>query len=95
MKGTLSSRDWFGKVSAALPLGFTLALGVSGLLAWALGVNDTFFSTRGQLTMWSMAPVWAGVVSLCFLFRTTLRAWGWLLLANLLVWMLLLAGGRL
>lgn len=95
MKPVLRSQDWFGKVSAALPLGFTLALGSSGLLAWALGVNDTYFSMKGQLTMWSIAPVWAAVVSFCFLFRSAARAWGWLGVANVLVWTLLLLGGRL
>lgn len=87
MTPELSSRNWFGKASAGLILGFTLALGFSGLLSWALGVGETYFSTRGQLTMWSISPVWCGVLGFCFLFRSGARAWGWLALANLFVWL--------
>lgn len=92
MKRELTSRDWLGKTSAGLILGFLLALGLSGLLARALGVDDTFFSTRGQLTMWSMSLSWSLVLSFCFLFGSGLRAWAWLALANALVWLPLLAG---
>lgn len=92
MTEELSSRHWFGKASAGLILGFLLALGLSGLLAWALDVGDTYFSTRGQLTMWSIAPVWTGVLGFCFLFRSGGRAWGWLALANAVVWAPLLIG---
>lgn len=92
---SLSSRDWFGKASAGLVLGFALALGLSGLLAWAVGVGDTYFSPKGQLAMWVMAPIWCLVLSFCFLFRSGLRAWGWLGLATMVVWGMLFAGGRL
>ena len=43
--------------------------------------------------MWMMAPVWALVVSLVFLFRTSLRAWGWLALANVVLWIPIFALG--
>ncbi|MFC0205828.1 hypothetical protein [Novosphingobium soli] len=95
MKTELSSRDWFGKASAGLVLGFALALGLSGLLAWAIGVTDTFFSTKGQLTMWSISPTWCIVLSLCFLFRSGLRAWTVLGLATAAVWIALYATGLL
>ncbi|MEE4451006.1 hypothetical protein [Novosphingobium resinovorum] len=91
----LTSRDWLGKASAGLVLGFVLALGLSGLLAWAIGVSDTFFSARGQLAMWSMSPVWCIVLSLCFLFRSGLRAWAVLGLASAAVWAALYATGML
>lgn len=91
----LSSRDWLGKVTAGLILGFSLALGISGLLAWAIGVGDTFFSTRGQLTMWVIAPIWCAVLSFCFLFRSGLRAWAMLGLATAAVWAALFATGTL
>ncbi|MCB2073780.1 MAG: hypothetical protein H6917_16465 [Novosphingobium sp.] len=94
MRRPLSSRDWFGKASAGLVLGFLLALGAAGLFKILAGVGETFFSTKGQLAMWMMAPVWALAVSLCFLFRSGLRAWGWLALANLALWSLIaLLGG--
>lgn len=43
-------------------------------------------SAHGQIAMWAMAPLWSGILSSCFLFRTGLRAWSWLLLANLVLW---------
>ncbi|WP_404478981.1 hypothetical protein [Novosphingobium sp. BL-52-GroH] len=91
----LTSRDWLGKASAGLILGFLLALGISGLLAWWIGVSDSYFSTKGQLAMWSMSPVWCLVLSLCFLFRSGLRAWGVLGLASAGVWTALYATGML
>ncbi|WP_337185623.1 hypothetical protein [Phenylobacterium sp.] len=86
MKRALTSRDWFGKSSAGLLLGFFLALGAGGLFKALAGVGDTFFSTKGQLAMWMMAPVWALVLSFCFMFRSTARAWGWLAAANVVLW---------
>lgn len=89
----VSSRDWFGKASAGLLLGFVIALGASGLFKLAANVGDTFFSTKGQLSMWLIAPVWAGVLSFCFLSTSTRRAWGWLALAAGLIWGLLFVAG--
>ncbi|MCC2977950.1 hypothetical protein LK533_14865 [Sphingomonas sp. PL-96] len=91
----LSSRNWFGKASAGVVLGFALALGLSGLIAWAIGVGDTYFSTRGQLTMWAMAPIWCTILSFVFLFRSGVRAWAGLGVATLVVWLLLFATGSL
>ncbi|MFT3976879.1 MAG: hypothetical protein QM688_07175 [Sphingomonas bacterium] len=94
MKREVSNRDWFGKASAGTLLGFFLALGAAGLFKLAAGVGDTFFSTKGQFAMWLMAPVWAGVLSFCFLFSSTRCAWGWLGLANALLWgFLFMSGG--
>lgn len=95
MNTSLSSRDWLGKVSAAVVLGFALSLGLSGLLSWAIGVGDTYFSTKGQLTMWVMSPIWCAILSSCFLFRSGARAWGMLGAATLIVWIALFATGRL
>ena len=95
MRRPLSSRDWFGKASAGLILGFLLALGAAGLFKMATGVEETFFSTKGQFAMWMMSPVWALTVSLCFLFRSGLRAWVWLAAANLVLWALLASLGGL
>jgi pantothenate kinase len=82
----LTSRDWLGKSSAGLLLGFLIALGLSGIFKIAAGVGDTYFSTKGQLGMWMMAPIWAGVLSFCFLFPSTRSAWGWLGLASGVLW---------
>lgn len=82
----LSSRDWFGKASAGLVLGLLFALGVSGLIKQALGAPDRVLSLEGQISMWMMAPIWCLILSLCFLFASPGRAWGWLALANGLLW---------
>lgn len=95
MNKSLSSRDWFGKASAGLILGLTIALGVSGLLSRALGISETYFSLKGQFTMWMIAPVWAGILSLCFLFRSGARAWAMLGTACALIWVGLFATGNL
>lgn len=86
MKYQLSSRDWFGKASAALILGFLLALGSAGLFRTLGGLEDAYFSTKGQFSMWLMAPVWALILSFCFFFRSGTRAWLWLAGANVVLW---------
>ena len=96
MKRALSSKDWLGKSSAGLILGFLLALGAGGLFKVLGGVGDTFFSTKGQLAMWLVPPVWLGVLSFVYFFSSGLRAWAWLLGANALAlgfWWLLWKGG--
>lgn len=91
--GDLTSRDWFGKTAAGLLLGLALALGMSGLLP-RLGIGSlSYMKTSGQVMMWLMSPIWAGVLSFVFLFRSPLRAWLWLGLANAVVWGALLALG--
>lgn len=86
--GELSSRDWFGKASAATLLGFTLALALTSTFQLLLARGDAYFSAWGQIAMWLMAPIWCGVLGFCFLFRSSARAWGWLAAANLLAWLL-------
>lgn len=93
MKREISSRDWFGKVSAGLILGFLLALGISGLFRHSLGVEDAFISTKGQFAMWLISPIWAGILSFCFLFSSPRSAWGWLGLSSGIIWALLIMLG--
>lgn len=95
MKRELSSRDWFGKASAGLLLGLAISLGLSGLLSWALGVGDTYFALPGQFTMWAISPLWCGILSFCFLFRSGPRAWTILGLVTALVWFALFATEKL
>ena len=79
--------DWLSKTLAGTLLGFSLAVGCSGLLSWALaGLPLTI---RGQLVMWLIAPVWLGTLSGVYFFRSGKRAWAWLAGANLLVFGLL------
>lgn len=84
----LSSRDWFGKVSAAVVLGFTLSLALTSTFRSLSSTGDAFFSAQGQIAMWLMAPIWCAVLGLCFLFRSTAHAWGGLAMANVLAWAL-------
>lgn len=84
----LNSRDWFGKVSAAVILGFPLALALTCGFQALFSRGDAYFSAPGQMAMWLMAPIWCALLSLCFLFRSTVRAWAWLAAANLIAWAL-------
>lgn len=74
--------DWIAKTLAGVLLGLTLAFGLSGLLSLAL--QPMALPARGQLVMWSVAPVWLGVCSGVYFFTSGLRAWLWLGAANLL-----------
>ncbi|AKF85309.1 hypothetical protein MFUL124B02_11180 [Myxococcus fulvus 124B02] len=76
--------DWLSKTLAGVLLGLVLAFGVSGLLSLALSPMAT--SPRNQLVMWSVVPVWMGVLGGCFFFRTGPRAWLWLGGATVLTW---------
>lgn len=76
-------RDWLAKTLALVLLGFTLAVGVSGLLNLAIVTMP--LDARGQLAMWSLPPVWFSVLGFGFLFGSGLRAWLWLGAANALV----------
>ena len=82
----LTSADWFGKASAALVLGFTLSIAVTCLFLAIFSPGDAYVMAQGQLAMWMVAPLWSLILSFCFFFRTSLRAWGWLTAANLLAW---------
>lgn len=82
----LTSRDWFGKVSAAAVLGFTLTLALTCTFATLVSTDADVFSAQRQLAMWLASPIWCAILGLCFLFRSSARAWAWLALANLLAW---------
>lgn len=73
--------DWVSKSLAGAILGLALGLAASGILNhWAMAIP---FSTRLQLAMWIVPPVWMGVLGGVFFFRSGLRAWAWLGLATL------------
>jgi predicted alpha/beta hydrolase len=88
----LHSRNWLGKASAGLVLGYALALALSGLFAW-FGPGE-IDPGKLQINMWMVSPIWCLVLSFCFFFRTGLRAWAFLGLATLLAFGLLF-GGRM
>lgn len=87
-RAELTSRDWFGKVSAAVVLGFTLALALTCAFGAALSEGDGYFTAQGQVAMWLTAPLWCLVLGFCFFFRSGAQAWGWLASANLPAWAL-------
>ena len=90
----LTSRDWFGKTSAAVILGFMLTLALTCTFVTIFTKGDAYFSPQGQIAMWLVSPIWCLILGLCFLFRSGARAWGWLAAANVLAWALY-AGARL
>ena len=59
---------------------------MSGLFAWLSPGGIAADPGKVQFNMWMIAPVWATVLGLVFLFRDSLRAWLWLGLANVLAW---------
>lgn len=77
-----STQGWLGKGLAGAVLGFTLAIGLSGVIAGLTPGGLTIEPDRVQFHMWIVAPLWMVVLSTCFLFRSAWRAWGWLLLFN-------------
>ncbi|WP_107316387.1 hypothetical protein [Achromobacter xylosoxidans] len=69
-------RDWISKTLAGALFGFVLALGASAALAaMTRGIP---LVTRSQLAMWLVPPVWLGVLSTVYFFRSGPRAWAWL-----------------
>ena len=91
----LDSRNWFGKVSAAVLLGFTLSLALVGVFDFATPGGLPGGDTKTQLSMWLVSPIWCAIVSFCFFFRNGLRAWLWLGGANILAWGVVLASRAL
>lgn len=84
----LQSRHWFGKASAGVVLGYTLAVALSGAIAW-LTPGGLQGEGKIQFNMWMIAPIWATVLGFVFLFRDSRRAWLWLALANMAAFALL------
>nr|WP_218627144.1 hypothetical protein [Caballeronia sp. dw_19] len=68
------SRDWLSKTLAGVIGGFGLAIAASGLLACLTpGALDE--QNKFQVAMWLVPPVWIGVMSGSFVFRSGRRAW--------------------
>lgn len=69
--------DWLSKSLAGFVLGLALCLLASGLFAW-LTPGGPCAPNKFQATMWITAPVWAGVMSSVYFFRSGAQAWRWL-----------------
>ena len=80
--------DWWTKSLAGFILGFTLALGLVGLFAW-FGPGGINADTKVQFNMWMITPIWLLILSFSFLFKTGLRAIGYLGLFNILTYIVL------
>jgi len=92
-EGVDLTRHWFAKGLAGLVLGLVIAIGLSGLLAWA-GPGGIAAPGKYMVVMWAVIPVWMLILTFCFLFRSGWRAWAWLGGAAILVHALLLACQR-
>ncbi len=79
--------DWLSKTLAGLLLGFTFALGASGLMSLAL--HGLKANVRVQLVMWMVAPIWLTILAGCYGLRSGKRAWAYLGLANGLLFLAL------
>lgn len=66
--------DWVLKTLAGLIPGLGIALATAGIFAWA-GPGGLHAPNKYQFVMWMIAPIWALIVSLCFLFPTGRDAW--------------------
>lgn len=86
-------RHWLAKGLAGLLLGLAIAIGVSGLLAWA-GPGGVAAPDKYRVLMWAVLPVWMLVLTFCFLFESGWRAWLWLGGAAILVHAALVACQR-
>ncbi|SAL32753.1 hypothetical protein AWB64_03053 [Caballeronia sordidicola] len=75
------SRDWTLKTLAGVIGGFGIGIAASGLLA-CLTPGPLDAQNKFQVAMWLVPPVWIGVMSASFVFRSGLRAWLWLGGAN-------------
>ncbi|QQK61700.1 hypothetical protein FJD32_020775 [Shewanella sp. LC6] len=80
--------DWWTKSLAGLILGFTFALGLVGLFAW-FGPGGIDADTKVQFNMWLITPIWLLILSFSFMFKTGLRAIGYLGLFNILTYIVL------
>ena len=79
---------WWRKTFAGAVLGFTLALALVGIFAWA-GPGGISAADKVQFNMWMITPLWLLMFSLVYLFRTGNRALLCMGAANLLSWALL------
>ena len=80
--------DWWRKTLAGAVLGWTLALALTGLLAW-VGPGGLHAPNKVQFLMWMIAPIWMLIFSLGYLIPTGTRALMSLLGANVVAYGLL------
>jgi hypothetical protein len=82
------------KFVAGVVGGFGLAIAASALFA-RLSPGGLTAASKFHVTMWLVPPLWIAVASVSFMFRSGARAIGWLALANLAAFALVLLCQRL
>ncbi|HYS63250.1 MAG TPA: hypothetical protein VEN30_05420 [Paraburkholderia sp.] len=75
-------RGLMTKFVAGVTGGFGLAIAASALFA-RLSPGGLTAASKFHVAMWLVPPLWIAVASAAFLFRSGTRACGWLALANL------------
>ncbi|MEH8016771.1 hypothetical protein MN202_05985 [Rheinheimera muenzenbergensis] len=66
--------DWLGKTLAGIVLGLAIAFVCVGFYAW-YGPGSISSADKSQFNMWLLMPLWFGILSLVFLFRSARQAW--------------------
>lgn len=82
------------KFVAGVVGGFGLAIAASAWFA-RLSPGGLTAASKFHVTMWLVPPLWIAITSASFMFRSGARAIGWLALANLAAFALVLPGQRL
>jgi len=85
---------WWTKTLAGLTLGLTLAYALVAIFAW-YGPGGIDAPVKVQFNMWLISPIWLLILSFSFLFKTGLKAIGYLLLANIIFYGIFFALGWL
>ncbi|WP_299002035.1 hypothetical protein [uncultured Shewanella sp.] len=80
--------DWWSKSLSGAILGFTLAILLSGIFAWA-GYGGIDAPAKVQFNMWIISPIWLLVLSFVYLFQSGKSAFFWLLACNIIAWLIL------
>jgi hypothetical protein len=75
-------RHLLAKFVAGMAGGFGLAIAASAVFA-RLSPGGLTAASKFHVAMWLVPPLWIAVCSASFLFRSGARAFGWLALANL------------
>ncbi|MBU1438192.1 MAG: hypothetical protein KJ930_05565 [Gammaproteobacteria bacterium] len=66
--------DWLGKTLAAVFPGLAFAFVCVGFYAW-YGPGDIHSGNKTQFHMWLFTPIWLGVLSVVYLFKSARQAW--------------------
>lgn len=77
--------QWWSKTLAGVLLGLTLTYVLISMFAW-YGYGGIDAPAKVQFNMWMIAPIWLTILSMTYLFKTGVKAWLYLSLANLIAY---------